>query len=670
MKKKHSLSALSHIYVAIYHVVLQSGECTVIKAANADEMILPKLKQIEDLKKALAANLKQDDDTERLYGFLNLDTAVKRIEDRNFIAEEFQLKGIGWGRIALLPCIDDEQEEVSEILLCIRNIDVEKRASLKAQRDMERKNAMLKETLAAAHHANKAKTTFLNSMSHDIRTPMNAIIGFTSLAASHIDNKTAVQEYLKKITISSNHLLSLINDVLDMSRIESGRTKLEEAEVSLPKLLHELRSIIHSSVEAKQLDLFIDIQDVIHEVVMVDKLRLNQVLLNILGNAIKFTPAGGMVSLRMIENPCQNKDYAEYEIHIKDTGIGMSKEYQQHIFEPFSREETSTVSGIQGSGLGMAITKNIVDMMNGAIAVSSEEGQGTEFTVILNLKKVGHAVTQEVIPELQGMHALVADDDFNTCTSVSKMLTTMGLRPEWTTSGKEAVLRTKYAKEANDTFNAFIIDWLMPDMNGIEVVRRIRKEIGENTPVIILTAYDWTGIEDEAHEAGVTGFCAKPLFLSELREVLSRHLRYEQPVVKEQSEKIDFTSKRILMAEDNELNRELAIAILTEYGFEVETACDGLEAVNMIKEHKAGYYDIMLCDIQMPVMDGFTTSRAIREMDDPGKANIPIFALTANAFEEDKRLALAAQMNGHLVKPFKIDEIIQAFQQVLSKDND
>jgi len=525
------------------------------------------------------------------------------------------------------------------------------------------KRAMLKETLAAAHHANKAKTTFLNSMSHDIRTPMNAIIGFTSLANSHIDNKEAVQDYLKKIAISSDHLLSLINDVLDMSRIESGRTKLEVAEVSLPDLLHDLRSIIHSSIEAKQLNLYVDIQDVIHETVMVDKLRLNQALLNILGNAIKFTPAGGSVSLSMIENSCSDKDYAQYEIHIKDTGIGMSKEYQQHIFEPFSREETSTVSGIQGSGLGMAITKNIVDMMNGAIAVNSEEGKGTEFILIFNLKKVGHAVTHEVVPELEGMHALVADDDFNTCSSVCKMLTTIGMRPEWTTSGKEAVLRTKYAKEADDSFKAFLIDWLMPDMNGIEVVRRIRKEIGENTPIIILTAYDWTGVEDEAYEAGVTGFCAKPLFLSELRDILTRPFRHVEEVEEEPCRE-DFTGKRILMAEDNELNRELAIAILSEYGFEIETACDGMEALNMLKEHEAGYYDVMLCDIQMPVMNGYETSRAIRELDDPAKANIPIFALTANAFEEDKRLALAAKMNGHLVKPFKIEDIFHALKTV------
>ena len=536
---------------------------------------------------------------------------------------------------------------------------------MRKQKEMERNNLVLKEALAVANHASQAKTTFLNSMSHDIRTPMNAIIGFTSLAAAHIDNRDAVADYLKKITVSSNHLLSLINDVLDMSRIESGRTKLEEKEVSLPQVLHDLRSIVQSNIQAKQLDFFVDIQDVIHENVMVDKLRLNQVLLNILGNAIKFTPSGGTISLRVIETPCPRQGYAEYEFRIKDTGIGMSPEYQRHIFEPFTREETATISGIQGSGLGMAITKNIVDIMNGAIAVNSEMGKGTEFTVILDLKKVGEPVCQEAIPELQNMHALVADDDFNTCSSVSKMLTTIGMRPEWTTSGKEAVLRTRYAKEAGDEFHAFIIDWLMPDMNGIEVVRRIRSEVGESTPIIILTAYDWAGIEDEAREAGVTGFCSKPLFLSELRDVLSRPFR---KVEKKEEEKVDssaFVGKRILLAEDNELNQELAEAILTEYGFLVDIAGDGVKALEKLSSHEAGYYDVLITDIQMPVMNGYDLSRNVRSLDDTVKSNIPILALTANAFEEDRQLALAAQMNGHLSKPIDVEEMLRTIKSVL-----
>ena len=345
----------------------------------------------------------------------------------------------------------------------------------------------------------------------------------------------------------------------------------------------------------------------------------------------------------------------------------MSAEYQKHIFEPFSREETATVSGIQGSGLGMAITKNIVDMMNGAIAVSSEEGKGSEFTVILDLKKCGDAVSQEPIPELKGIHTLVADDDFNTCSSVCKMLSTIGMRPEWTTSGKEAVLRTRYANESADAFKAFIIDWLMPDMNGIEVVRRIRKEVGDNTPIIILTAYDWTSIEEEAREAGVTGFCSKPLFLSELREVLCRPFVKEQPKVQEE-ETIDgtfFAGKRILVAEDNELNRELIEELLSEYGLLLEMANNGKEAVSLYESRPAGYYDLIISDIQMPVMDGYALSYSIRSLDDKVKASIPILALTANAFEEDRQRIMDAQMNGHLTKPINITEVLNAIREVL-----
>ena len=390
--------------------------------------------------------------------------------------------------------------------------------------------------------------------------------------------------------------------------------------------------------------------------------------LNILGNAIKFTPARGTVSLRVIENPCPRQGYAEYEFRIKDTGIGMSLEYQQHIFEPFSREESSVVNGVQGSGLGMAITKNIVDMMNGAIAVHSEEGKGTEFTVILDLELAGEAVSQEVIPELNNMHALVADDDFNTCSSVSKMLTTIGMRPEWTTSGKEAILRTRYAKESGDEFRAFIIDWLMPDMNGIEVVRRIRSEIGEDTPIIILTAYDWSGIEEEAREAGVTGFCSKPLFLSELREVLSRPFvkREVNEVEKEVMDMSVFLGKRILLAEDNELNRELAEAIFTEAGFLLEMAENGKLALEMLQAHEAGYYDLIISDIQMPVMDGYELSRQVRRLEDGKKAGIPLLALTANAFEEDRQQVMEAQMNGHLAKPIDMEEVLKTIKEVLS----
>ena len=660
-----NFKALCRIFMLIVKIDLKSGECIIIKNGDAHGIDVSGVSNFGQLIGLLTARLYSQTDAQRLSAFTNLSTLCERVGDKTRVIDDYRFAGCGWCRVSLLPDSDEATGIVDHCLLTFLDIDEVKQEELRKQKEMERTNLLLKEALAVANHASQAKTTFLNSMSHDIRTPMNAIIGFTSLAAAHIDNRDAVSDYLKKITVSSNHLLSLINDVLDMSRIESGRTKLEEKAVSLPQVLHDLRSIVQSNIQSKQLDFYVDIQDVLHENVMVDKLRLNQVLLNILGNAIKFTPSGGTISLRVIETPCPREGYAEYEFRIKDTGIGMSPEYQKHIFEPFSREETSTISGIQGSGLGMAITKNIVDIMNGAIAVNSEMGKGTEFTVILDLKKAGEPVCQEAIPELKNMHALVADDDFNTCSSVSKMLTTIGMRPEWTTSGREAVLRTRYAKEAGDEFHAFIIDWLMPDMNGIEVVRRIRSEVGESTPIIILTAYDWAGIEDEAREAGVTGFCSKPLFLSELRDVLSRPFR---KVEKKEEEKVDsssFEGKRILLAEDNELNQELAEAILTEYGFLVDIAGDGVKALEKLSSHEAGYYDVLITDIQMPVMNGYDLSRSVRSLDDTVKSNIPILALTANAFEEDKQLALAAQMNGHLSKPIDVEEMLRTIKSVL-----
>ena len=541
-----------------------------------------------------------------------------------------------------------------------------------ARQELEAKNLelaqskqALSDALDAAERANRAKTTFLNNMSHDIRTPMNAIIGFTALAASHIDNKEQVQDYLGKITISSQHLLSLINDVLDMSRIESGKMTLDEGDVHLPDVIHDLRTIVQPNVTAKQLEFFVDTQDVMHEDIVTDKLRLNQVLLNILSNAIKFTPNGGTISFRIVEKPSSSRDIANFEFRIKDNGIGMSEEFKKTIFESFTREQSSTVSGIQGTGLGMAITKSIVDMMGGTISVYSEEGKGSEFVVNIPCKISLETAKPVQVPQLVGLRALVADDDTNTCLSVSAMLREVGMRPDWTNYGKEAVIRAKEAFEQSDEFQVYIIDWLMPDQNGVETVRQIRKVIGDSAPIIILTAYDWADIEQEAREAGVTAFCSKPLFMSELREVLAEPfaLRAENPSPSPQQR--DFTGKNVLLVEDNEMNQAIAEIILKESGFTVEIAADGLEAVNKVDAAPSGYYDVVLMDIQMPHMDGYEATRRIRMLDDPTKANVPIVAVTANAFEEDANEALSVGMNGHLAKPYDIPEIMATLDRLI-----
>lgn len=526
-----------------------------------------------------------------------------------------------------------------------------------------RQRELLVDALNAAERANRAKTTFLNNMSHDIRTSMNAIIGFTALAAAHVDEPELVQDYLAKISTSGQHLLSLINDVLDMSRIESGRVKIEEKEVHLPDVMHDLRTIVNANIVSKNIEFFIDAVDVDNEDILCDKLRLNQVLLNLLSNAVKYTKNGGQIIVRIIQKPGFSNGYATYEFHVKDNGIGMSKEFQKHLFEAFTREESAAVSGIQGTGLGMAISKNIVDMMGGTISVESEEGKGREYTVSIPFKVLGNSAKYEVVPQLQGVRVLVADDDSDTAISVSRMVQEIGMRSEWRFSGKEAVLRTRVAVEQGDEFGAYIIDWMMPDLNGIETVRRIRKLIGESKPIIILTAYDWADIEQEAREAGVTAFCSKPLFMSELRDVLSQPYR----VKKEETpaSPYRFEGKKALLVEDNLLNQEIAQAILQDAGFTVDTADDGDVAVERLQDSKQGEFDLGLMDIQMPKMDGYAATRQIRTLPSDA-ANVPIVAMTANAFEEDKQKAIRAGMNAHIAKPIEAGRLMETLSHILT----
>ena len=528
-------------------------------------------------------------------------------------------------------------------------------------------NQALSEAVHVAETANRAKSIFLSNMSHDIRTPMNAIIGFTTLAVSNIDDKNRVQDYLGKILSSSKHLLSLINDILDMSRIESGKIHLEETEVCLSDVLHDLKTIISGQIHAKQLELYMDAMDVTNEDVYCDKLRLNQILLNLLSNAVKFTPAGGTVSVRLRQYPGKVKGSELYEFRVKDNGIGMSQEFVQKIFSPFERERTSTVSRTQGTGLGMAITKNIVDMMGGTIEVQTEQDKGTEFIVRLPFRTQPEHHHTEKIAELEGFKALVVDDDFNTCDSVTKMLVKVGMRSEWTVSGKEAVLRARQSMELGDAFHAYIIDWRLPDMNGIEVTRQIRS-LDDNTPIIILTAYDWSDIEVEARAAGVTTFCAKPLFMSDIRETLmaaigQKQARAEDKILSEAD--LDFRGRRILLVEDNELNSEIAVEILKEYGFLVDTAENGAEAVEKIKNSTPEDYDLVLMDVQMPVMNGYEATRQIRALTDPALSGITILAMTANAFDEDRKKVLECGMDGFLSKPIIIEELIDTLQKNL-----
>ena len=524
----------------------------------------------------------------------------------------------------------------------------------------------LAEALRIAQVANEAKSAFLSNVSHDIRTPMNAIVGFTSLAIAHIERREQVEEYLKKIMSSGNHLLNLINDVLDMSHIESGKMNLEEKPCSLPEILHELCNILQGDIRKKKLRLQADAVDILNETVYCDKLRLNQVLLNLFSNSIKYTNEGGSITLRVVEKSGAPSGYANYEFSIRDTGIGMSEEFASRIFEPFERENNSTISGIQGTGLGMSITKSIVDAMKGDIKVKSKQGQGTEFIVSFTFRiRDGLDKNQEVL-QRNGLKVLIINDSPEGAGNISCMLERLGIESERTES-KENVLRHIAGEKGQDSYyDACIIDWFEPDMDVPGIIRRVRKELGKPVPVIVTSAYDWAEVEDEAKEGGVTVFCSKPLFISELGECL-RFIATGEKISGSNNGEVREKphTGRILLAEDVELNQEIAVAILEDAGFTAEVAENGQVAVDMVSRSEPGYYQLVLMDIQMPVMNGYEATKAIRRLENEKLASIPIFAMSANAFEEDRRESLKCGMNGHIAKPIDIDRLLDTLSREL-----
>ena len=598
-------------------------------------------------------------------GKVNVEYLKARYEQGDMEVDvDYWGKAEGTEPICVRQCfIMTRDEDSGDLIAMVVSRDITEQV-----RKQREQTQALQDALMQAQHANQAKTTFLSNMSHDIRTPMNAIIGFATIAASHMDRTDQVRDCLQKILSSSNHLLGLINDILDMSRIESGKLQIHNQECNIPELMHNLVNIIQPQVKAKQMEMFIDTFEVVNENVIADPLKLNQIFINLMGNAVKYTPAGGTVSFRITQHTTYKHGWGDFVFIVKDNGIGMSKEFVKHIFEPFERESTATRSGIQGAGLGMPITKSIVDMMGGEITVESEVGKGSTFTVRLPLQLQDVEKTAEQIKELEGLRSLVVDDDFNVCDSVSKMLKSIGVRSEWTTSGREAAYRAKAAHEEGDPYHTYIIDWQMPETSGIETARKIRKVVGPDAPIIILTAYDWTDIEDEAKAAGITAFCAKPLFMSDLKAALlaanniGENRQSEEGAVWTQT---DYSGKRLLLVEDNELNREIAQVILEEAGFSIESAPDGTDAVSMVERSAEGYYDAVLMDVQMPVMNGYEATKAIRAMQRHDVKTLPIIAMTANAMEEDKEAALKSGMNAHIAKPLDIELLMNALRQFL-----
>ena len=519
----------------------------------------------------------------------------------------------------------------------------------------------LEEARRDAVHANKAKSEFLSNMSHDIRTPMNAIVGMTAIATANIDNRQQVLNCLKKITLSSKHLLGLINDVLDMSKIESGKMTLNIDQVSLREIMEGIVSIVQPQAKAKGQQFDVHIQNITVENVCCDSVRLNQVLLNFLSNAVKFTPEGGCIEVSLYEETSPKGDgYVRVHLRVKDNGIGMSPEFREKIFESFSREDSARVRKTQGTGLGMAITKYIVDAMGGTIEVSSEQGLGSEFHVTLDMEQ---ALVQEMDMVLPDWSMLVVDDDRILCESTVASLKDIGVNAEWALDGETAHELVKKRHREHNDYQIILLDWKLPGIDGLETARRIRTSLGDDVPILLISAYDWSEIEEDATQAGITGFISKPLFKSTLYHGLRA---FADPAAGPlaPAEAFDLTGRRVLLAEDNELNWEIAHDLLEELGLELDWAENGQIAVERFQGSAPGYYDAVLMDIRMPVMNGYEATRAIRALDRED-AGLPIIAMTADAFAEDVKRCLDAGMNAHIAKPIDVREVARLLEKFL-----
>ena len=571
--------------------------------------------------------------------------------------DEKQFKSIA---ISPLSWTEGPEAHVCTVLFMAQNTTAEKLVEIESRK-------ALREAYEAAERASKAKTEFLSNMSHDIRTPMNAIVGMTAIAGANIDSQDRVVDCLSKITQSSRHLLSLINEVLDMARIESGKITLVEEDFNLSELCENLVSMIKGEADLHEHQFNVHINKIEHEDVCGDSMRIQQLVINILSNAVKYTPNGGKIDFTISEIPTSSAGLGCYQFVVEDNGIGMTKEFQKVLFEPFSRADDKRTSKIQGTGLGMTIARNFAQMMNGDIKVKSAPGKGSRFTITIFLKQQNKGIGP--IEELIDLPVLVVDDDRNCCETTVALLNEIGIDGEWVTSGAEAVERTVERYERDDNYFAIIIDWKMPGMDGIETTRQIRKRVGNDVTIIILSAYDYAEIEQEARDAGVDEFISKPLFRSRLTATLKNIVQGKPSAAArhylEDISSCDFSGKRILLVEDNELNREIAQEIISMTGAEVETAENGKDAVGMMSAAKKEYYDLVFMDIQMPVMNGYEATAAIRSLRRPEGKTIPIVAMTANAFAEDILLAKNAGMNEHISKPLEMTRLREVLRRWL-----
>lgn len=661
------INSMSRMFFATYYINLENDTFRAVLQKKEVESVLGDETNYTKAVNTYAQNFIHHEDRGEYLEILNREKLLDKLSrEHPMIAFEYRKKPDETGKslwiratVVLSELSKDGKPKMA--LYVVQDI-----TETKAREEQERQ--ALKEACESAEHANASKSEFLSRMSHDIRTPMNAIIGMTSIAEAHLEDKERLEDCLHKITVSSKHLLALINEVLDMSKIESGKIDLAEEEINLSDLVQNLTTMLRPSLLAKKHELNIHIAKVEHEDIIGDSMRLQQIFMNILGNSVKYTPEGGRLEMEINEKSSDIYGYGCYEFIFRDNGIGMRPEFLKKIFDPFSRAEDSRISKIEGTGLGMTIAKNIASMMSGDIKVKSEEGKGTEFTVTLYMKQ--RSVMPTNLDRFTDLPVLVVDDDAATGETACMILKDIGMKGEYVLSGREAIDRIlEHHKTGNDYFTV-IMDWKMPELDGIETARIIRQNVGADIPIIILSAYDWSEVEEEAYRAGVDGFISKPLFKSRLVyffQQLAKGNKKGEEKQEKYSIKEFLSEKRILLVEDIEINREIAEEIISQAGIKVESVENGKEAVEKFIEKGEGYYNMILMDIQMPVMNGYEAAKAIRGLNQKDAADIPIIAMTANAFAEDIVQSKNAGMNEHISKPIDINKLIKCMEYWLCR---
>lgn len=663
-EEKSITAALVDVYFTCLFVDMTDNSYRRIHVNDQFAESIPAEGSMFDAVQVYATQLVVPNDNDAFLESFSVDIVREKLAHQNSYDYEYQAQVDGkeiWCRISAILVDRNADGTPHHIVLAMQDVTAQAES-------VAHTNAMLKDAFSAAVAASSAKSEFMSRMSHDIRTPLNGIIGMTAIAGVHLDDRERVADCLTKITGAGKHLLSLINDILDLSKIESGKVDLTDAEFNLPGLLDDLLAMVHSAVESRQHDLKVYVNNVTHEEVIGDDIRLQQVFTNIVSNAIKYTPDGGNIAISLTELPSGSPNIGHYRFVCEDNGYGMSQEFQEHLFEPFERADDSKVDQIQGTGLGMTIANNIVSMMGGTIQVESREGVGTRFTVDFKIKLQNEDAL--VGDNLLNLPVLVVDDDQVTCESTCITLAELGMRGDYVLCGEDAVDIVLAAHQREDDYFACLVDWQMPGgIDGLETTRRIRKAVGPDVPIIIISAYEWDDIEEPARLAGADGFISKPLFKSRLRAAftdLPKTLKSADSVHSlDEFGARDYSGKRLLLVEDNELNREIATEILHMTQAEVETAADGREAVAKFSESEPGYYDMIFMDISMPVMDGYEATQSIRALDREDAGAVPIVALTANAFVEDVEHAHAVGMNEHMSKPIELSRLLDVMGRYL-----